>query len=166
MTHPATTARETSAIDPLGTENLDQRITAILSLTRQLQDLITSETMLLKSRRASSLRETQEEKTRLSSLYAREMRAIKTRPELLSGVSAAQKEKLRAASASFKKCIATHVRTLARIRAVSEGMVVAIGEELSRMRKPMTSYNGPSGPAMNWTSPVPHAPAFGIDRSI
>lgn len=159
-------AHEPVAVDPLGATNINDRVSAILSLTQQLTSLIAAETDLLKSRRAAALRETEAEKTRLSSLYAREMRAIQARPELLAGASSKQKEMLKAASGAFRACMVTHVRTLARIRAVSESLVVAIGEELSRLRKPMTSYNGPTVPAMKRAYPVPQSPAFGFDRSI
>ncbi len=166
MSDAAMPMQETAAVDPLGTTSLDARVNAILSLTNQLTGLITSETTLLKSHRAAILRETEAKKSRLSSLYAREMRAINARPELLAGISPRQKEMLRSASVAFKSCVITHVRTLARIRAVSEGLVVAIGEELNRKHKPMTSYKGPGGPAMNRAPAPSYAPAFGFDQSI
>ncbi len=166
MSNAALPVQENMAVDPLGTATVDARVNAILSLTSQLTGLITLETALLKSRRAAALRETEAEKKRLSSLYAREMRAIKARPELLAGVNARQKDMLHSASVAFKACVVTHVRTLARIRAVSEGLVVAIGEELNRRRKPMTSYKGPNGPAMNRAAGASYSPAFGFDRSI
>ncbi|MDP1671348.1 MAG: hypothetical protein Q8L63_04585 [Alphaproteobacteria bacterium] len=166
MSNAAMPAQESGAVDPLGTTTLDARVNAILSLTHQLTGLITSETTLLKTRRAATLRETETEKARLSSLYAREMRAIKARPELLAGISARQKKMLHAASVAFKACVVTHVRTLSRIRAVSESLVVAIGEELNRKHRPMTSYKGPNGPIMTRSSAASHSPAFGFDRSI
>ena len=166
MSNAALSTQETVAVDPLGTSTLEGRVNAILTLTRQLTDLITSENTLLRSRRAASLRETETEKTRLSSLYAREMRAIHARPELLAGINARQKEMLHSASVAFKACVVTHVRTLARIRAVSEGLVVAIGEELSRMHKPVTSYKGPNAATLNRGAVTAPSPAFGFDRSI
>lgn len=155
-----------AAVDPLGTTNLADRIQAILSLTTQLMALITAETSMLKSRRGSSLRETEAEKRRLSALYAREMRSIRARPELLAGATPRQQEALRAASSAFRACVATHVRTLARIRAVSEAMVVAVGEELSLRQQPVTSYKRPGGPTLNKGSSMVSAPAFGFDHSV
>jgi len=158
--------QETVAVDPLGTTTLEARVNAILTLTRQLTNLITSENASLQARRATCLRETETEKTRLSSLYAREMRAIHARPELLAGINARQKEMLHSASVAFKACVVTQVRMLARIRAVSEGLVVAIGEELNRMRKPVTSYKGPNASRLNKGANTAHSSAFGFDRSI
>lgn len=163
---PSEAADLHAAVDPLGTTNLRDRIQAILSLTTQLTALITAETNMLKSRRGSSLRETEDEKRRLSALYAREMRAIKARPELLAGATPKQKEILRTASSAFRACIATHVRTLARVRAVTEAMVVAIGEELSLRQQPVTSYKRPGAPALNRSSSTLSAPAFGFDHSV
>lgn len=157
---------EAAAVDPLGTTSLDARVNAILSLTQQLTKLISSENALLKNRRASVLRESEAEKTRLSTLYAREMRAIDARPQLLAGITARQRDALRTASEAFRACVVTHVRAIARIRAVSEGLVVAIGEELNRRSKPVTSYKGPNQPAYNRAAASTPAQAFGFDRSI
>lgn len=153
-------------VDPLGTTSLNERIKAILKLTQELTRLITLETNLLKTRRAAALRETEAEKNRLSALYAREMRAIQMRPELLAGASAEQRAMLRDASTEFRECVVRHVRTLSRIRAVSEGLIVAIGEELDRMRKPITSYKRPGSPLTKKASVIPHSAAFGFDHSI
>lgn len=153
-------------VDPLGTASLNERVRAILNLTQELTRLLTLETNLLKTRRAAALRETEAEKNRLSALYAREMRAIQMRPELLAGASAEQKTMLKAASTEFRACVVKHVRTLSRIRAVSEGLVVAIGEELDRLRKPITSYKGPGSPMMRNATAIPQSAAFGFDRSI
>ncbi|MEQ1889582.1 MAG: hypothetical protein ABL951_10445 [Alphaproteobacteria bacterium] len=166
MQNPAMPMPHAVDVDPLGTTSVNERVNAILSLTHQLSSLITSETSLLKSRRAAALRETEAEKSRLSALYAREMRAIQMRPELLAGATGKQTEMLRAASVAFRACVVTHVRTLARIRSVSEGLIVAIGEELGRLRKPMTSYRGPSMTMIKSISAVPQTPVFGFDRSI
>lgn len=166
MSQAVTMPPEAAAIDPLGTTSLDARVHAILSLTQQLTHLISSENDLLKTRRASVLRETEAEKTRLSTLYAREMRAIDARPELLTGLNARQKNALRTASEAFRACVVTHVRAIARIRAVSEGMLVAIGEELNRRRAPMTRYKGPNEPVYNRAAATMPAQAFGFDRSI
>lgn len=157
---------DSSAVDPLGTTSLNARVDAILSLTQQITKLVSRETALLKTRRAAALRETEAEKTRLSNLYAREMRAIEARPELLAGITPKQKEALRQASETFRSCIVTHVRAIARIRAVSEGLVVAIGEELNRRLKPVTSYKGPDKAGYNRAGAGAHSPAFGFDRSI
>ena len=166
MSNTETSQPESNAVDPLGAASLDARVDAILSLTQQLTKLVSSETAQLKTRRASVLRESEAEKTRLSTLYAREMRAIDARPELLAGINPRQKKTLRAASEAFRACVVTHVRAIARIRAVSEGLLVAIGEELNRRNKPMTSYKGPNGPAYSRAAAGMPAPALGFDRSI
>lgn len=155
-----------SAVDPLGAASTDERVHAILTLTQRLTNLITAETDLLKKHRAAALRGTEAEKNQLSTLYAREMRAIQMRPELLAGATRKQKEMLRDSATAFKACVTKHVRTLARIRAVSEGLVVAIGEEMARMRQPVTTYSAPGRPSIKSAALVPQAPAFGFDRSI
>lgn len=154
------------AVDPIGAASTDERVNAILTLTQRLTNLILAETALLKKHRAAALQATEAEKNHLSTLYAREMRAIQMRPELLSGASRKQKEMLRDSAAAFRTCVVKHARTLARIRAVSEGLVVAIGEEMARLRQPVTAYKAPGRPGIKRAAPVPQAPAFGFDCSI
>lgn len=147
--------------DPLGTSSLGDRVEIILTLTRQLSELIGEETEQLKARRPSNLRHTEERKFQLSTLYAREMRAIQARPQLLHGVSAAQKQALRTAAEKFQEAVTGHARRLVRTSAVTKALVVAIGEELTKRRQPATRY-GASGSGKTTHSTM----AFSHDRSI
>lgn len=155
------------AADPLGAASITARVEAILTLTRQLTGLLVKEMGMLKSRRPSALRETESEKRRLSVLYAKEMRAIQMRPELLEGATSVQKARMREVSDAFKTCLAEHLRTLTRSRAVREAMIVAIGEEVNRMRQPSPGYHRSGNvAAISMAAHKPVSAAIAIDRSI
>ena len=149
------------AVDPLGTDNLAQRVEVILSLTSQLAALIELETAQLEQHRPSQLRHTEEKKAQLSTLYARQMRAIQTRPQLLLGMTEAQKQALRQTAEKFQGIVADNARRLVRASAVTKALVVAIGEELHIRRQPSARY-GASGNGKAARATV----AFSHDRSI
>lgn len=158
-------AQAGAALDPLGASSIPERVGMILSLTSDLSDILKVETALIESHQAGKLRDTEEEKTRLSSLYAREMRAIHARPELLKGMTEAQTQDLRTTATDFAQALREHARALSRSRAVTEGLVKAIGEEVGRLRQPVTRYAAPG------VSPKPMTPqsvpaALSLDRSI
>lgn len=157
-----------TGVDPLGTGNLTQRIHLILELTQELTGLIESETALLKKHRPSELRLTEVKKSKLSSLYAREMRAIQARPQLLQGATHEQKQSLHRAAEDFQAIMLTHTRRLVHTRAVTESLVIAIGEELSNRRSPATRYQPPHArkAATHHLNATPAAIAFSHDTSI
>lgn len=161
------TAPDMGTTDPLGATSVNGRIAAILTLTQQLTGLLVKEMAMLKTRRASALRETEPEKRRLSVLYAKEMRAIQMRPELLAGATPTQKARLREAAVAFKACLMEHIRVLARSRAVREAMIVAVGEELNRMRQPPSGYPRRANVTANSLSAGrPVSAAIALDRSV
>ncbi len=150
-----------NAFDPLGTSNLADRIEIILTLTSQLSELIEAETEQLRLHRPAMLRHTEEKKAQLSTLYARQMRAIQARPELLQGTTPAQKQALRTAAEKFQATVTNNARRLVRTNAVTKALIVAIGEELTKRRAPTTRY-GASGHGKAGKSTL----AFSHDRSI
>lgn len=164
----ASFASDSQGIDPLGTDNLADRIENILQLTGELTALIELETSHLKQHRPSELSHSEMKKTKLSSLYAREMRAIGARPELLHGASAAQKKILRSTTEALHATVANHTRRLVQMRSVTEALVVAVGEELTKRRNPETRYARRYGQAgvLDSASARPATSAFSHDRSI
>lgn len=168
LTQPASPeppVSETGAVDPLGAGSTSERVEMIQLLTDDLSELLETETALIEAHQSSRLRETEEKKARLSGLYAREMRAISARPELLQGISATQKQGLHSAASTFDTILHKHARALSRSRAVTEGLVRAIGDEVARLRQPVTSYARPGRQPktpMNHTAPA----ALSLDQSI
>ena len=158
-------AQPGAALDPLGADSIPERVAMILSLTSDLSEILKTETTLIQSHQAGKLRDTEEEKARLSTLYAREMRAINERPELLQGMTDAQTRELRSTATDFAQALREHARALSRSRAVTEGLVKAIGEEVGRIRQPVTRYAAP-GAAPRPMPPQSAPAALSMDRSV
>lgn len=169
MQNDATTiSHDSKGVDPLGTDNVADRIEMILQLTGELCGLIEAETTHLEHHRPSELSQSEAKKAQLSALYAREMRAISARPELLHGATSAQKQSLQESAENFRATVANHTRRLVHARVVTEALVVAVGEELNKRRNPATRYAKPYGKsgALNSASMRPATIAFSHDRSI
>ena len=150
--------------DPLGATNPDDRVTQILALTEQLSTLLETENEFLKQRQMIKLTTNEAQKSKLSKLYALEMRAIAARPELLAGITDEQRASLRTAATGFRALTADHARRLARAKAVTEGLVKAIGDEVAKSRQPSKSYS-PAG-HRKITGSYARPAALSLDQSV
>lgn len=150
--------------DPLGATNSDERVTQILALTEQLSALLEMENEFLKQRQINKLTTKEAEKSKLSKLYALEMRAIAARPELLAGITNEQRTSLKTAATSFRALTADHARRLAHAKAVTEGLVKAIGDEVAKSHQPSKGYS-PAG-HQQITGRYSRPAALSLDQSI
>lgn len=125
---------------PIAAKDPADRAEQIILLTERLLGLVRRESDALIARRPALLAQTAEEKARLSSLYAREMSAIRKSPALIEGAGAALLARLKSVTGEFRDALAEHDRLLTRLRQVSEGMIRAIAEEVGRTRRTVTGY--------------------------
>ncbi len=160
------TERDTIAngSDPLGATSPGDRVSQILALTGELSTLLEAENEFLKQRQIASLTANEAKKSKLSRLYAQEMRAIAARPELLAGITNQQRSALKAAAGKFRDLTADHARRLARAKAVTEGLVKAIGDEVAKTQNSSKGYRGPG--QMNATTAYSRPAALSLDRSV
>ncbi|BCW88152.1 hypothetical protein sos41_12900 [Alphaproteobacteria bacterium SO-S41] len=140
---------------------MSDRIDVILDLTRRLSALVEREISLIEAHQPNSIGEFEEERTRLSLLYSREMQAVKSDPAAVKKSSRDRIERLREETASFNASLDRHQRLIARMRRVSEGIVKTIADEAARQRAPKSSY-GASGGASYRAKATPIA----INRKI
>lgn len=161
-----TAERDTIAngADPLGATNLSDRVNQILALTGELSTLLEAENEILKQRQIASITANEAKKSKLSRLYAQEMRAIAARPELLAGITNQQRSALKTAAGKFRDLTADHARRLARAKAVTEGLVKAIGDEVAKTQQSSKGYRGPG--QMNATPAYSRPAALSLDQSV
>src|SRR5262245_42807603 len=115
-------------------EDAADRVSQILLMTERLTILIDQETGLIEARAPPLSGEAGEEKARLANLYRQEMTRIAENQGLISGAPAGQLARLRAATMQFRSRLAAHEQALIAVKQVSEGLVRAIAEEVSRVR--------------------------------
>ncbi|NBB69332.1 MAG: hypothetical protein GVY33_03270 [Alphaproteobacteria bacterium] len=87
------------------------KVTILMTLTRQLTQVMDAETGLLRRVQLAELGELQGEKQALADIYAAELAEIRRRPEILGAVHPETREELEAATRAFQE--AAHRNTLA-----------------------------------------------------
>lgn len=115
---------------------------SLIQLTERLSSAIAAETRLLGERPARELAPMQEEKQRLATIYGREMTALAANPERLSGFDPLLRTRLREATARFQRIVAEHERRVRAMATVSERLIKAIADEVSRRHQPVRGYDG------------------------
>ncbi len=125
---------------------MSDRLEAVLELTARLSDLVTEEIRLLEAREPHKLSGHEDERTRLSMLYAREMQALKADRDAARAAGDERLARLRDETAAFNEMLDRHRSLVTRMRKVTEGIIRTIADEAAAQRAPSTTY-GASGVA-------------------
>lgn len=120
------------------------RIDTILDITRRLTALLEREMAMIEARTPARLAELEEERSRLSLLYTREMQAVATDAAEFRTLPKDRIIALRAETETFQDLLSRHQRMVARMRRVTEGIIKTIADEAQRQKSPRTGY-APSG---------------------
>jgi len=140
---------------------MNERIDLILDLTRRLSQLVEREIALIQAQEPHRLGEQEEERSRLSLLYAREMQSLRADPEAARRSDQERLDSLRAETKAFNETLERHQRLIKRMRHVTEGIVKAVADEAARQSAPRTGY-GMSG----YTNAARNAAPLAINRKI
>jgi len=140
---------------PLAAKNPTDRVEQLIALTERLMGLIERETALLKNRRPREIVKFQDERAKLSTLYAQEMTLIANQHTLIEGARKELLDELKRLTRAFHKKLREHGRILTRVRSITEGMIRAVAEEVARMKIPQAGY----GPGINSKTTMAPPPA-------
>ncbi len=116
------------------------RIDTILDITRRLTALLEREMAMIEAKTPARLSELEEERSRLSLLYSREMQAVAGSPAEFRSLPRDRVAKLREETEGFQELLGRHQRLVARMRRVTEGIVKTIADEAQRQKSPRTGY--------------------------
>jgi len=155
MTRPATIVTTTGQAAP--PPSLD-RVNNLIALTERLESLMGQEREILASPHPFEIAKFQDEKSRLSAVYAREMAAVRNELPALEQIGRERLQVLREATARFRQALDDHTRNIERVRFLTEGIVKAVADEVQKRAQPLVGYGRtpnlkPLGPA----APVPLA---------
>ncbi len=125
---------------PLAAHDSTDRVEQLIALTQRLTILVERETEVLRNRRPREIAEFQDERAKLSTLYAHEMTLIANQNSLIDGVKTELLDQLKTRTRAFKEKLSEHGRVLSRVRSVTEGMIRAVAEEVSQLKNPQTGY--------------------------
>ena len=117
-------------------------LVTLISITRQLTRIILEENRLLETRRPREVVHLGEEKARLNAAYEQEIITIQKSGGLTAIPDAPMLRQLKQETRVFNEVLDTHKRILVRLRTVTESMVKAIGDEVTRINNPVQSYGG------------------------
>lgn len=132
------------------------RIDTILDITRRLTALLEREMALIEAKTPARLSEFDDERSRLSLLYSREMQAVAANPGDFRALPRDRVAALRDETSSFHTLLDRHQRLVARMRRVSEGIVKTIADEAQRQKNPRAGY-APGGLTSGRTTAAPLA---------
>jgi len=142
----------------LSVRDADDRAEQLIVLTERLSGRLTAETVALEAYRPLDIRDSVEETRKLSALYRQESARLKADPGLLGGISQTSKNRLRAATEAFVAVSERHARAVDAARSVSEGLLKAIADALSEIRKPSLTY----GPGASVRDRAPQSLNYGF----
>lgn len=137
-----------------------ERVEQMLLLTERLTALIDAEATRIEARQPPLQGAEDEERNRLANAYRLELARIKQDPALISGAAPPLLAKLRHQTEALHAAMARHQINLEALKAVAEGLVQAMAEEVNRQRQGAGQY-GAKGAMSTPPGPTPTV----LDRS-
>ena len=116
------------------------RLLQLIALTERLTTLIAEQVKAFDAGKPNDAALHAEETGRLANLYRHESLRIKADPKLLAGGPRELRERLITATRAFDAVLARHGRSVTAAKTITEGLVRAIAEEISRQRGAVASY--------------------------
>lgn len=121
-----------------------ERADQLLAIARRLVVLVGAEIEALKARRLDGGSADFAEKERLAHAWRLEVAQLRANPSALAGATTDQKSALRDVSIELEAVLEAHAQSLAAMKAVTEGLVRAIADEVAATRRAPAAY-GRSG---------------------
>ena len=116
------------------------RMAQLITLTERLTTLIAEQVKAFEEHRPHDAALNAVETGRLANLYRHESLRVQTQPALLAGAPDELRKRLIAATRAFDAVLARHGRAVEAAKTITEGLVRAIAEEISRQRGAVSGY--------------------------
>ena len=118
----------------------NQRADNLIALTQKITDLLAAETALLKEKRPSEITSINEEKSKLSAMYQRELADLKGDPRKIQALTQEKRDSLKSVTSEFRKVTDRHMHMLQNYRTISEGIVKSVADEVAAKDVPAAGY--------------------------
>lgn len=119
-----------------------ERVAMLMSLMRELGELMRAETGLVRSMQLDRLSALQDEKATLAESYERAVRQIRSDPALVGALDPAGRRELETAMRGFQEIARDNGHRLRAAREIVEGVMQCLGRSLS---VPVSGYGRPGG---------------------
>ncbi len=141
-------------------DGAQDRAEQLAIITTRLAALVEEDVRRIGARSPPLMGAQAEERNRLANAYRLELARIKQDPSLIAGAAPGALEKLKQDTQSLQDTLAAHELALGALKTVSEGLVQAMAEEVTRQRGGSLNY-GAGGVVSGAPGPKPAL----IDRS-
>jgi len=118
----------------------DENVQRLIALTEQITERMRLDAEAFEARRAHEVAGRIEDTQRMANLYRFESDKVRQNPLLIAGASLQLRQKLARASQAFETALARHGRAVYGLKAVTEGVIRAIAEEVARSRAATAGY--------------------------
>ena len=112
------------------------RTAVLLTLMRELEEVMRAEDALLRDMRLERLKALQEQKAALADAYDAELRRLRNAPDAVGALEPEVRRALDEAMRSFREAVRANARRLEAARKVVEGIVKALGESVTAAQRP------------------------------
>ena len=140
----------------LDTHDATERVEQLIVLTERLTAMIRRESDAFEAHRPRDVLAGAEETARLANLYRHESMRVRREPALIAGVAPPLGRRLMEATRMFDSVLARHGRAVAAAKTITEGLVLAIAEDVVSQR--------PSGYGQGGSAQPASATALTLDR--
>ncbi|TVQ35057.1 MAG: hypothetical protein EA356_08790 [Geminicoccaceae bacterium] len=134
------------------------KATLLMTLTRQLTQVLDAETDMLRRVSLQGLTEIQAEKQALSDVYEAELRDLRRSPEMIGALDQSVRVELEAATRTFREAVQRNVMALGAAKVVVERVLTCIAQ--SAVANP--GYR--PGAALGQGAHGAHVVPFALDR--
>jgi len=114
--------------------------TKLIDLSHQIARLLEKENTLLEANKANQTQQFQGEKVRLMAEYRQTMNHLQVNEHLLGPKNSSARAEIRKATDFLQSELAKHARIVLRLKAVTEGLVNKISEEVNKNNKQVPAY--------------------------
>jgi hypothetical protein len=107
-----------------------EHVTLLLTIMRQLEQVMQAENVLLREMRLERLRDLQAEKADLADRYELELRRLRADPELVAALDQEGRTTLEESMRAFRKALRRNAERLAQARGIVDGVIRALSDSL------------------------------------
>ena len=130
-------------------DDAQDRAEQLLLVTERLTALVSEETRRIDAREPALEGADAEEKNRLANVYRLELARIKQDRSLIEGAAPETLTKLRQSTVQLQAALDAHEIALSAVKAVTEGLVQAIADEVVRQRGGAAAYGAAGAPVQS-----------------
>lgn len=113
----------------------------LVKVTLKLTDLINQETAFLKAHRNREAQALHGEKSQLMAEYKETLSNLQVNEHLLGPKDSKERTYIKSITEPFREALREHTRIVLRMKAVTEGLIKSVGEEVKRRNPSVTGYN-------------------------